>query len=220
MKAEAFHLWMRPQYTESSAANRVSRVRRIETAYGDIDELYDRDRLDSLLTELNYSTTDERAKKPNPTKMSIGGDLYRQLASLKNALARYREFRDSGGDLGSVSEAAIEVASQAIREKREGKQFEVERHLQESSRREIGQLEEGLIVIDDGDERAVASGFIDILAEDRRGALTVVEPDRAVRGILVAAEFDKSCLSSIAVVPDLSLREYRFDFAFDSPRAA
>lgn len=242
MRAEAFESWMRPKYTDGSVATRISRVRRVEAVYGNLDEQYAKDRLAGLIAELTYSTRDEQLDRPNPTGIAIGGDLYRQLASLKNAVARYREFRDSGGDTETMTEAALAVASETIREKREGRQFEIERHLQDSLRREIDQLEAGLTIVDGGDERSVESGFIDILAEDRSSALTVIElkagqarreavgqilgymgdlkseePDRAVRGILVAASFDRSCLSATAVVPTLSLREYRFDFIFSEP---
>lgn len=242
MKAEAFELWMRPQYTEKSVATRLSRVRRVEAEYGDVDGIYDIDRLASIIADLTYSTRDEQQNRPNPSRISIGGDLYRQLASLKNALARYREFRDNGSGADKVAEAAIEVASESIREKREGRQFEIERHLQDSLRREIGQLEMGLTVIDGGDERSVDSGFIDILARDEAGAFVVIElkagmakreavgqiagymgdlmaeePDTDVRGILVAADFDKSCQSGVRAIPTLKLKRYRFSFTFEDP---
>ncbi|MEQ1686963.1 MAG: endonuclease NucS domain-containing protein [Sphingopyxis sp.] len=240
MKEEAFALWMQPQYTDGSVSTRVSRVKRVEAQYGDLDEHYDRDRLASLIEQLNYSTRDLQQDKPNPTTINITGDLYRQLASLKNAVSRYREFRDSGGEIETVTEAAIAVASESIREKREGRQFEIERHLQDSLRREIGQLEPGLVIVDDGDEKSVESGFIDILARDGSGALVVIElkagmakreavgqitgymgdlmieePETQVRGILVAADFDKSCQSGVRAIPTLKLKRYRFSFTFE-----
>ena len=116
----------------------------------------------------------------------------------------------------------------------------LERHLQAELRREIGQLEAGLQIIDDGLERSVESGFIDILARDESGALVVIElkagsakreavgqiagymgdlmpeePDTAVRGILVAADFDKSCRSGVRAIPKLGLKRYRFSFKFE-----
>ena len=141
----------------------------------------------------------------------------------------------------SVSaENAIEVAGELIRERKEGRQFEVERHLQAELRKEISQLENGLTIVDGGSERGVESGFIDILARDIDGALVVIElkvgqakrealgqiagyigdlmneEDGApVRGILVAADFDKSCRSGVRAFPSLKLMRYRFDFAFE-----
>ena len=77
-------------------------------------------------------------------------------------------------------------------------------------------LEPGLEIFDDGAERSVASGFLDINAQDRQGAIVVIEqksgiarqgavaqvlsymgdiaddePDREVRGILVAVEHNR-----------------------------
>lgn len=240
MNEETFALWMRPQYTDKSVANRVSRVRRVEAKYGDLDDLYDLDRLAGVIGELKYSVQDEQSSRPNPSRITIGGDLYRQLASLKNAVSRYREFRDQGGETDAITAAAIEVAGEAIRERREGRQFEIERHLQDSLRLEIEQLEPGLVIEDGGDERSVESGFIDILAKDQNGDLVVIElksgtakreaigqivgymgdlmaeePDTNVRGILVAADFDKSCQSGVRAIPTLSLKRYRFSFTFE-----
>ena len=95
--------------------------------------------------------------------------------------------------------------------------------------------------IDDGAERSVASGFIDITARDARGAIVVVElktgtarqgavaqvlsymgdiaeeePDQTVRGLLVAGDFDKKARSAARVLSNqvLSLRSYRIRFEF------
>ena len=46
------------------------------------------------------------------------------------------------------------------------------------------------------------------------GDIADEEPDRAVRGILVAGDFDKKARSAARVVPNLSLRSYRVSFQF------
>jgi hypothetical protein len=51
--------------------------------------------------------------------------------------------------------------------------FGLERDLQRALRDHIDQLEPGLSLIDDGKERKVAAGFIDITARDRGGATVV-----------------------------------------------
>jgi hypothetical protein len=53
--------------------------------------------------------------------------------------------------------------------------FGLERDLQRTLRDNIGQLEPGLKIIDDGREHRSAAGLIDILCEDPRGALVVIE---------------------------------------------
>jgi endonuclease NucS-like protein len=124
--------------------------------------------------------------------------------------------------------------------------FGFERELQHALRRNIDQLESGLTIIDGGNERKVASGFIDITARDRSGATVAIELKRAgvsdrnavgqilgsmgdlmegtqsVRGILVAGEFSPGIIAAAKVVPNLSLVRYSFRFSFDviSPAAA
>ncbi len=115
----------------------------------------------------------------------------------------------------------------------------LERDLQAALRRAIEQLEPGLEIIDDGAERSVSSGFIDITARDARGSIVVIElktgtarqnavaqvlsymgdvadeePDAEVRGILVASDFDKKARAAARVVPTLSLRAYKVNFEF------
>ena len=121
------------------------------------------------------------------------------------------------------------------------KKSRTQRDLQSALRRAIEQLEPGLEIIDDGAERSVASGFIDITARDARGAIVVVElktgtarqgavaqvlsymgdiaeeePDQTVRGLLVAGDFDKKARSAARVLSNqvLSLRSYRIRFEF------
>jgi RecB family endonuclease NucS len=52
--------------------------------------------------------------------------------------------------------------------------FGLERDMQEALRRNIHQLDPALKIVDDGRERHVETGFIDILANDERG-LVVIE---------------------------------------------
>lgn len=111
--------------------------------------------------------------------------------------------------------------------------------MQTALRRTIEQLEQGLEITDDGAERSVSSGFIDITAKDANGSTVVVElktgtagqravaqilsymgdvamdePDVEVRGILVAGGFDRKSRAAARVVPTLSLREYKVKFEF------
>jgi RecB family endonuclease NucS len=117
--------------------------------------------------------------------------------------------------------------------------FELQRDLQNALRGNIDQLEPGLTITDGGDERKVASGFIDITARDRSGATVVIEPKKAgvsdrdaigqilgymgnlmegtqsVRGILVAGEFSPRIIAAARAVPNLSLVKYAFKFSFE-----
>jgi RecB family endonuclease NucS len=53
--------------------------------------------------------------------------------------------------------------------------FGLEGDMQDALRRNIGQLDPTLRIVDDGKERRVEAGLIDILAEDQEGARVVVE---------------------------------------------
>lgn len=110
--------------------------------------------------------------------------------------------------------------------------------MQAALRLHIDQLEPGLTIIDDGAERSVDSGFIDITARDSSGTIVVIElkagpaGQRAigqilsymgdiageeggnVRGILVASEFDAKAKAAARMVPDLTLTKYRIQFLF------
>jgi endonuclease len=241
VKVEAFKGWLGSRYPKPAvAASYYSYAKRLDDAYGDLDALYEENRFDEILSDLNYSSSDAAAGKPDPSKLGLIGNPYNQLSNFRTGLRTYALFRDENGDIDVVNDAAIILAWAAIKDKREGKQFELERHLQESLRLEIAQLEVGLEVIDGGVERSVESGFIDILAKDISGALVVIELKAGqakrealgqiagymgdlmdeesgipVRGILVAADFDKSCLSGVRTISALSLKRYRFSFVFE-----
>ena len=78
-----------------SVSSRMSELRRLETTYGDLDELYDRDRFAVVLDDLRYSKDDERRDQPNPSKLDIDGNLYSSLSSLSSALNIYSRFREA-----------------------------------------------------------------------------------------------------------------------------
>jgi hypothetical protein len=117
--------------------------------------------------------------------------------------------------------------------------FGLERDLQTALRAHIEQLEVGLRIIDDGKERVTDAGRIDITAMDAKGNVLVielkagtahpeavaqvlaymaavgVEDNRPVRGILVAGGFHKRVVLASRAVPNLELRRYTFQFAFE-----
>lgn len=102
----------------------------------------------------------------------------------------------------------------------------------------VEELEPGLTIIDDGVERSVNSGFIDITARAPDGTVVVVELEAGtakresvgqilsymddvaadeggeVRGILVAGDFDSKTHAAARMVPSLTLRRYSVTFAF------
>ena len=239
----SYESWLKQQdYASATVEAQMHRARRVEECYGDLDEHYDREQLRGVIGELKYSVADERSNKPNPSKIPFSGKTRTNLADYKGAMERYCKFRretqDEDIDPGirtRTGEGGNESADN------DGQLVGLERDLQAALRRAIEQLEPGLEIIDDGAERSVASGFIDITARDARGAIVVVElktgiarqgavaqvlsymgdiaeeePDQAVRGLLVAGDFDKKARSAARVLPShvLSLRSYRVRFEF------
>ncbi len=120
-----------------------------------------------------------------------------------------------------------------------GQRIGLERDLQSTLRKSLDQLEPGLVAIDEGAERSVQSGFIDITAKGADGAIVVIElkagtagqravgqilsymgdvaieePDATLRGILIAADFDAKAIAAARMVPTLSLQKYSVKFSF------
>ena len=232
MKSTYRH-WLEQQgYASGSVQTRMSHTGRVEDCYDDLDEQYDRDQLRSVLDELKYSTEDERRDKPNPSRIPINGNTRTNLASYRNAAELYCKFRRETADdenIAGISSLPTNDAGDVVNE--HAQIIGLERDMQAALRRAIEQLEHGLEIIDDGAERSVSSGFIDITAKDARGSIVAIElktgtarqkavaqilsymgdladeePDLEVRGILVAADFDKKARAAARVVPTLSLQ--------------
>jgi endonuclease len=244
MKA-SYSQWLEQQkYDASTVKVQIYRVARVEEHHGDLDEHYASDRMASLIETLSYSTDDGRQNRPNPSKIPFEGDIRNNLASYRNAVERYRKFRDAGGDVLDVAGPEEVRTATATAEEEVGQRIGLERDMQAALRVEIDQLEPGLTISDGGAERSVDSGFIDITARDASGSTVVIElkagpaGQRAVaqilsymgdvaaedesgrvRGILVASTFDAKARSAARVVPSLILRRYSVRFAFSDGHA-
>lgn len=238
MKKMAYQQWLERKYGDSSTvSSRLSGTERIEKCYNDLDEHYERDRMASLIGELTYSKYDKQHNR-----LRINGDIRNGLATCLNATRLYREFRDSvsSDEIASpLLSAEVRTESVDMAETVSGQRIGLERDMQAALRVEIGQLEPGLTIIDDGAERSVDSGFIDITARDAANAIVVIElkAGRAgrdaigqilsymgdiaaeedggkVRGILVASDFDGKAKAAAKMVPNLILRKYSVQFSF------
>ncbi len=109
--------------------------------------------------------------------------------------------------------------------------------MQAALRHNIKNLSPDLEIIDDGAERSVDSGFIDITCEDTNSIVVVElkagkadsraiaqilgymgdlqeEEGKVVRGILVAHDFDRRAKAAARVVPGLQLKKYSIEFKF------
>lgn len=242
-----YRQWLEDQkYQAGTITAQMHRAGRVEEHHGDLDEHYAKDRMATLIEALTYSTNDKRHNRPYPSKIPFDGDTYSNLASYRDAVKRYRKFRDdvAGEGLGVTASSAIQSSGTATAQEELGQRIGLERDMQAALRIGIEQLEPGLTIIDDGAERSVDAGFIDITARDTSGVTVVIElkagvaGQRAiaqilsymgdvateeeggrVRGILVASDFDAKAKAAARMVPTLLLRKYSVRFTFSDGHA-
>lgn len=100
MQREEFKNWLVNDYkngegmSEGSADNRISNAQKVENIFGDFDELYDQNRLEDILDLLKYSVDDEKSCKELPKGLQIDGNKYDGMATLRQAVKRYLEFKN------------------------------------------------------------------------------------------------------------------------------
>jgi hypothetical protein len=217
---EDYRAWLEAEkYSKNTCDTQISNLRKVERAYGDsLDDLVARGGLASLIAELTYSSADERRGRANPSKIDIGGSIFKGLMSAKSAVALYARYLGTPHELAVPPDPALPAEPVA-----EKQRLSLERDMQVALRDNIARLDPSLSIIDDGAERAVASGFIDILARDAAGVIgqtlgymgdILAEEDAPVRGIIVAHDFDQRTISAARAVPNLSLTRYAISFSF------
>ena len=242
-----YRQWLVEQgYPDNSVASRIATANKVEKAYGNLEDLFANGGYQALVDELTYSTEDTRRKRANPSRIQTEGDLRNNLATYKQGVALYRRFLS---EVGAAPRDAVTAdipfsASEGVAAEIAGlekQRLSLERDMQAALRRDITRLEPGLQIIDDGVERYVASGFIDILCKDADDRLVVVELKagksdprvigqtlgyigdlmdedsvQAVRGIIVAHDFDQRTRSAARAVATLSLFTYAVAFTFQA----
>jgi hypothetical protein len=244
MQEEAYRNWLTAQGREASTlSTSCSMVRRLESAYGDLAEQFLCDGFEAILAELAYSKIDQRNGEANPSKLLIDGDIYNGLSSARTHLNYYRRFledQETTTQRPTPPPAQSELNALPDTDPPEAI-LSLERDLNAALRQNIAQLEAGLRVVDHGKERAVASGRIDILAEDANEQFVVIElkavraprdavaqvlaymgdiqseqGDKPVRGMLIAPDFDPRALAAASMVPSLELKRFSFQFTFEN----
>ncbi len=100
----AFERYLRERGMKApTVSTRISNCKRVERVEGDLDAHYRKDRLEAILTRLTYTSEDERQGRPPKHQIAINGNVRNGTATLKNAVALYREFRTNDGRAGNVS---------------------------------------------------------------------------------------------------------------------
>lgn len=243
MRAD-YPLWLTEQkYSDNTQAAQIHRVKKVEEYYGSLDDRFASGTYQEVIDSLEYSTNDERSNKPNPSKIKFDGNIRNNLQSYKNAVVRYRKFLNDNGFQGGAidNKMASDIDEvDTLTGESAYQRFSLERDMQAALRRNIASLDSALKIIDDGAERAVDSGLIDITCDDGEaivvvelkagkadsraigqilgymGDLQEEENGRSVRGILVAHDFDRRAKAAAKVVPALTLKKYSIEFKFIS----
>ena len=100
MRKEQFEYWLKSKGIKTYA-NYVSQIKRLERAYGDFDEHYEKDGCATILAEFEYTANDMLNKREPKHKIPItvksGGDKYKSYhkgtADLSSRINKYVEFR-------------------------------------------------------------------------------------------------------------------------------
>lgn len=222
-----YRTWLEAQgYGGGTVTAQLHRAGRVEDHYGDLDQHYRTDRMQSVIDALRYTTEDERRGKPNPSKIPFDGNPRTNLASYRNAIENYRRFLDNpNAPDDSVSGSSLDETSpmagtqQSIAEAI-GERIGLERDMQATLRKAIEQLEPGLAIIDSGTERNVESGRIDITARDASGATVVVELKAGVAGQRAVAQILSYMGDLIVEEPDIPVRGILVASGFDGKAVA
>ena len=94
MQEDAYRAWLDAQpITDKTTGNQMSRIHRLEAAFGDLDAAFDLDGLVSVLGALDYSRQDAKAGRPLPAGVVSRGKRYDTMATLRHAANKYRMFR-------------------------------------------------------------------------------------------------------------------------------
>jgi hypothetical protein len=209
---------------ETSANSYAVNLRKLDAYTGGLDE---------KIAELGFQGVLEWAKD-----QTAGPFEDYNASNVRSALKRYVAFLVDATDPETAPLIETPSADEG-HETAEATVFKYERELQAGIRRQLNALEPGLVVADGGVERSVATGRIDILAEDATGGLVVIElkagtcpagaleqalgytsdiaieTSRQVRTILVAADFPERIRSAARRVRDLKLVTYKLQLAFE-----
>lgn len=96
MKEKEFLNWLvKSGFKDNTARSVVSRVRRIEDVYPELDSRFEDGTIELLLNVFTYTKSDEAKKRAPLHKIEIDGNHYTGTQSLRNALTQYIEFRST-----------------------------------------------------------------------------------------------------------------------------
>lgn len=94
--------WLRRQgYDENTVNAQLYRASRVENYYGDFDNHFETDRLESVIQAFVYTAEDARRGRPNPTLIPFKGKIPGNMNGYKFAVRLYRRYRDEMSEDGA-----------------------------------------------------------------------------------------------------------------------
>lgn len=128
MKEQDFHDWLvKSGQKENSASSVVSRVKRIEDAYPDLDSRIEDNDVDALFNSFSYSKKDEAKKRIPLHKVEIKGNPYSGTQSLRTALSQYIEFsRTANPQMVVADEHATHITEPSTTYKTSNKIYKID----------------------------------------------------------------------------------------------
>lgn len=142
-------------------------------------------------------------------------------------------------EVDSIGDISIDKEESGLEETIEAS-LSLERDLHSYLARTVSDIEEGLVIVPDGVEYQIDAGRIDLLAKDSLGQLVVIElkagtakdaalgqilgyigclsekeESNSIRGILVAASFEKRVIYAAKALPNIKLVKYKVAFELE-----
>lgn len=116
MDEAGFRQWLEANYAPNTVQTKLSEARQLRAAYGDLDALYDGDRLEGVMQTLRYTAADKAAGRPNPSKLNLRNDLNRDLSAYRTTINYYRRYREGDGASGASQRPDAQAVHKAMDE--------------------------------------------------------------------------------------------------------
>lgn len=125
MNKEAFRSWLINDYrthTGKSLApgtidSRIANCARVDEYEGNLDQHFEKDRMQGLLARLNYMRSDLQNHRIPKHQVPLSGDVYNITATLKSAVLLYKRFLEEKAKGSKPSRvAALDLSSQKLSE--------------------------------------------------------------------------------------------------------
>ena len=170
-------------------------------------------------------------------RASQDGVFGKYPSDARSVITKYAAYKQASPQ-GVAIDPAAEADDVPSESEAQSIAFGLEREMQAAVRAQLGLLEPGMVEIDGGYERSVATGRIDILARDSHGQVVVVElkagrcPSSAIeqvlsyaqslhdelnepiRTILIASEFSEKTLAAAKWSKTVELKLYEVSVSF------